>query len=318
MLPIVQPEEEAITSFETFAHEIYANESFSSTISPVIYAVLPSGERYQPSNGVNPSSPYQILVPVAETEKAFSGALMYDAHAPGIGDQSHALDDIITCSLAGPPSTNSCSAVTDLMELGLTGNGQEATKPSPTSYRFFGIYPANNLTTLVGFISLLIQWESILTHGAPSVMTDIDVILRTDSSTFTFHFKHGAASYKGPGDIHQHKFDRHRKVFEIKFPGASPTSLNYTMTFYPTQAFYDTYHTDTPLIVCVVSLLIVLGTSLIFLIYDFFVKRESLEQTRILEAKQTYVRFISHVSPPACPLVLFPSDLLALRRSERL
>jgi hypothetical protein len=298
MIAIVQPEEEKIASFENFAHETYANESFPlSHISPVIFSVTPSGTVYRSSSGVNPSSPYRILAPVTQIEMAFSSALLYDTHAPGLGDQSKALDDIITCSL----NAVSCSAVSDLQELGLSGDG-------PSTYRFFGIYPANNSSALVGFVSFLVSWEGVFTHGAPSVMTDIDVILRTHTNAFTYHFKDGAASYKGPGDIHEDKFNQYEKIFEIHLPGSSLSTLNYTLTFYPTQRFYDTYHSDTPLLVCVVSLLIVLGTSLIFLTYDFFVKRESLEQTRILEAKQTYVRFISHVSSPLClPLSPCPS-----------
>jgi hypothetical protein len=298
MLPIVRPDQ--VTSFETFATQIYANESYPANISTFIRAISATGETYRSSSGYNPKSKYQVLIPTFEFHKNFSYALMYDTHAPGIGDQSVPLDEIIDCHL----KSQYCASYTDLSE-------QDTTQDGPMSYRFFAISPAKNRSDLVGFVSLLIRWESVFTHGSPSVLTDIDLVLETDDRSYTYHYLDGEAFYKGPGDLHESKFNHLKKKYAIEFPNSNPNSYNYTMTFYPTQRFYNTYHSDTPFLVCLISLLIVLGTSLIFLVYDFFVKRESLEQTRILEAKQTYVRFISHVSSLFLLLASLPSLCLS-------
>jgi hypothetical protein len=305
MLPIVRPEE--VESFERFAKQAFDNSSFPSTTGTHPFgfgiAALNGTERYHDTTGYNPASPYQLLVPTLEYRMEFAGSLMINAHS--VASRQVPLDEIITCYRTSADLSKCSGTVTDFVQLGIDSEAR------PSSSVIQPINPANNRSDLVGFISIVINWDTILRNGAPSVMSDIYVVLSSGKLQYTYYFEDGDAIYEGGGDLHDDDYNHLKKSYELSPSAADISQLEYSVTFYPSDKFYNTYHSDTPFLVCLISLLIVLGTSLIFLVYDFFVKRESLEQTRILEAKQTYVRFISHVSS-----VLFSSSLPLLLSSS--
>jgi hypothetical protein len=302
ILTIVRPEE--VTSFENFIKAQYVAEDFPATTgyyAPGEFGIFSvnstTGELYHDTTGENPWNPYNVLIPATEYIKPFSAVLMYNAlSAP---TQQEALNELMACSLAHISCNASVSDITYLR----TFDGSSAS----TTIMFVPITPVNNQTDLVGLVSIFISWPEVLSAGAPSVLTDVDAVLSSGVTETTFTFKSGNAVYRGNGDLHNKNFDHQRRFFAFSLVRSGISKYNYSITLYPSQAFYDAYHTQTPFYVCLFSLLIVFGTSLIFLVYDFFVKRESLEQTRILEAKQTYVRFISHVSS-----ILFSSHLPSL------
>jgi hypothetical protein len=299
MLPIVYPYQ--VSSFEKFAKVCYQNDSYPPSTGFFsfgfgISAKNEQGERYHDTTGYNPSSKYQLLVPSFEYGKEVAETLLVNAHA--ISSRQIPLDEIISCYHSAVNTSSCTGAVTDFIQLAIDNQ----TRPASSVYH--AINPANNRSALVGFTAVIINWDTVLGNGAPSVMSNIFAVLDSGQSQYTYYFKEGRAVYKGIGDLHQRRYHHMRRRFAFLPSGSTTSAYNYSVSFYPSQEFYDTYHTQTPFYVCLVSLLIVLGTSIIFLVYDFFVKREALEQTRILEAKQTYVRFISHVRSPGSLLIL--------------
>jgi hypothetical protein len=303
ILTIVRPEE--VTSFENFMKAQYIADSFPPTTgyyAPGEFGIFSfnstSGQLYHDTTGNNPWNPFNVLIPASEYLKPYSAVLMYNAlSAP---TQQEALNELMTCSLSHISCNASVSDITNYLQ---KSDGSY----EPTTIMFVPITPVNNQSDLVGLVSIIISWSEVLSAGAPSVLTNIYAVLSSGTTETTFKFERGHAVYHGIGDLHDNKFDHQRKSFAFSPVRSGISKYNYTLTLYPSQKFYDTYHTQTPFYVCLVSLLIVFGTSFIFLAYDFFVKRESLEQTRILEAKQTYVRFISHVSSLFLLLASLPS-----------
>ena len=73
-----------------------------------------------------------------------------------------------------------------------------------------------------------------------------------------------------------------------------PTAVTYRLHFHPTQEFYDVHHTWIPVWACVVCNAITLSMAVLFLIYDWLVKRESVENKMLLDSKRVFVRFVSH------------------------
>ena len=81
----------------------------------------------------------------------------------------------------------------------------------------------------------------------------------------------------------------------------------YTLTLYPNEDFFYHYATSVPLIATCGAVLIVTLTSLMFLGYDFAVRREFDSKRQLLEAKvrndndTTFIRMIpvSRISPPS-------------------
>lgn len=288
LLPIIRPGE--VAEFENFARQILVNESYPSTTGYAsgefgIYSLnSTTGHVYHDTTGENMWNPYGVLIPFFQYYRPFTRVIMYNALS--VASQALPLNTLMSCSQL----KLTCNAsVTDILNLRLLG------KDTPTTVMYVPVRPVKNNSDLVGFVSIMINWPDVLESGVPSVMSNIYAILRSGKTEVTFYFKNGRAEYRGVGDHHDRKFDYQKEQFYFSLTGSDIRPFNYSITLYPAQQFYNTYHTDAPFYVCLISLLIVFVTSMIFLIYDFFAKTESLQQSRILEAKQSYVRFISHV-----------------------
>lgn len=84
----------------------------------------------------------------------------------------------------------------------------------------------------------------------------------------------------------------------VEFPGellcGGSCPNNYTLTLVPSNEFFDAFKTSSPTVSSVGAASIVIFTSLIFLMYDFFVRREFLTNKQILNAKRQFMRFVSH------------------------
>jgi hypothetical protein len=346
LMPIVHIHK--VSSFESYAKNIYEQEKYSPATGMAsgtfgIFARSPypnTSSFFHDTSGQSlENSPYQLLVPFFQAKKRYYPMLLYNAHSSL--SQITIIDEIITCYLTVPSLCD--SSVTDFVDL------VEGHQEVPTTGVYIAITPRHNLTQLVGFISYYIRWLDILTEKKFSILANLDLVIDTGTTTKTFRFHSNGVTLLGPvsstyssttttttttttsdpssfssfstndkkgsgpdsGDYHDRRYDHMRRRYELSIAGSTK---KYSLTFYPTQEFYDSYHTDTPLIVSIVSLLLVLIASMIFLTYDYFVNRESTEQARVLEAKQTYVRFISHVTKPLSPspsISLLSSPLLS-------
>ena len=71
-------------------------------------------------------------------------------------------------------------------------------------------------------------------------------------------------------------------------------SLSYTVTFYPNEHLDDTYRTKNPTYAAIGIASVMVLTSILFFLYDFFVRNEFQAKTDLLAAKRQFVRFISH------------------------
>ena len=68
----------------------------------------------------------------------------------------------------------------------------------------------------------------------------------------------------------------------------------YMLSLYPTDTLYDVFSTSNPTTAAVGSVLIIIFTSLLFVLYDFFVRKEFTTKDDLLDSKRRFVRFISH------------------------
>ena len=62
----------------------------------------------------------------------------------------------------------------------------------------------------------------------------------------------------------------------------------------PTDDFVKSYSTSNPTNATVAALSVIVFISILFLLYDYFVRREFLEKHQLLEAKRRFIRFVSH------------------------
>lgn len=100
---------------------------------------------------------------------------------------------------------------------------------------------------------------------------------------------------RGQGDLHDPDFFDFGRSVVLNSPGLySSASANYTLSFYPSAEFFDVYKTPNPLIATIGAVVIIAFTSLLFCLYDFFVRREFHDHKTLFQAKRQFVRFISH------------------------
>jgi len=72
------------------------------------------------------------------------------------------------------------------------------------------------------------------------------------------------------------------------------TSAMYTLTVYPTSRMFDVFWTNSPHVMSVGFVSIILVCIALFFLYDFFIKFEAHQRRQLLEMKRRFVRFISH------------------------
>jgi signal transduction histidine kinase/CheY-like chemotaxis protein len=102
-------------------------------------------------------------------------------------------------------------------------------------------------------------------------------------------------NHRGEGDLHERRFNSSMRTTTLtgrtKY---DDTSAVYTLTIYPTASLYDSFKTENPNIAATGSVIIILFTSVLFMLYDFVVRKEFNTKDKLLESKRRFVRFVSH------------------------
>ena len=146
------------------------------------------------------------------------------------------------------------------------------------------------------------MWEDLLKHSFESNVNEVDVVLYTEKSAHTYHIVGGEAVYVGPGRDHEVNAQFQVTGVRINPNYFSNTTTKYFMDVYSTQAFVDSVTlslgndnvSNIPLATCIGTVLIMVFTSLLFVLYDYFVRKEFDDNKKLLDAKRQFVRFISH------------------------
>ena len=185
-----------------------------------------------------------------------------------------------------------CSAITDFIQL------VSDSSPRPASVIYGPIFPQHDNTTIVGMNSIIFNWDTVLQTADLFRDEVVDCVVETTvsgevQSQRTFELSFGSANYLGEGDLHS--FRGARRVSErLSYGTELATSVHYTLHFYSTDDFYDSYHSTMPLAASLVCVFIIVVISTLFVAYDMFVKRESVENKVLLDSKRVFVKFVSH------------------------
>ena len=130
-----------------------------------------------------------------------------------------------------------------------------------------------------------------------SEVSGIDCVLRTDTQVYTYYIENGVAKLKGEGDLHEQDISVTAYSQEILLTGTglySDTSVEYTLTLYPTDSFFEVYRTKNPAIAAFAAAMCIIVTSFFFVFYDFYFLIDFNAKRELLEAKRKFVRFVSH------------------------
>jgi len=97
--------------------------------------------------------------------------------------------------------------------------------------------------------------------------------------------------------MHSRKYNHFKRSILLAGPGRglfSNGSANYTLTLYPSDELFAVYSTMNPWVATIGAVCIIIFTSLLFFMYDFFVRRDFTAKYELLKAKRQFVRFVSH------------------------
>ena len=306
LCPFVTPDQKQ--EFEDFAYDFlhysreppFANTTAVSSFGKGIWAKtkkspeIPDGQIPVPPDARTTwESPNRVFAPILQHSSGdkLPVLLLNVNFEPTRGLM---LDDMIACSQERAqmedPSQSRCGVLTDLLNL-----ASEQENSGPDAIMMEPIYPSKQPKTLAGFIVSSIVWRESLENVFPDDVSGIDCVLRTSTEVFTFHVTNGEASVKGQGVLHDTHYDDYMSEIEIVTRGDfSKTSAVYTLELYPTQAFFESYTTNNAIIGLIGAMAIILVISLLFFMYDSFVRQEFDANADLLEAKRRFVRFVSH------------------------
>ena len=101
----------------------------------------------------------------------------------------------------------------------------------------------------------------------------------------------------GIGDFHESEFDDMVVIIDLINEASglySDSTIHFYLLIYPTGKYMESFHTSNPLYGTIIIVSVMVFLTLIFCLYDWYVKREFTFKNELLEAKRNFIRFVSH------------------------
>mmetsp|Transcript_3126 Transcript_3126/g.7827 ORF Transcript_3126/g.7827 Transcript_3126/m.7827 type:complete len:910 (+) Transcript_3126:253-2982(+) len=305
--PLVVPGGEEQASFEEFAYDLYQNVlelkegAGESEFGQGIFQfgrgefgndTWPDYRFHITSGWTFHGSQQEILTPFLQSDFGYHSVLMLNTHYEPF--RARAQDTSIVCSEQRMEAQDyrECGTITDLL---WSPTAAKDVEDGPAGIMMVPTYPSLDNLTLTGFIVGKQLWSDLLEHAFETGVTGLDVVIRTDTNTegFTYSVTDGLAAFKSNGTVvdSDPEFLASRHINPKYF---ADNTAQYFMDIYSTDEFMDQYRTNNPRAACIGAVAIVFGTSLLFFLYDYFVRKEFHDKKNLLDAKRQFVRFISH------------------------
>jgi signal transduction histidine kinase len=155
------------------------------------------------------------------------------------------------------------------------------------------IVPAKNKTFVPAAAEFVQSWDTFISQILPDYVSGVDCVLSSGNSKFyTYRIADCQATFVGEGDLHDPSFHAHEKTFSVT--NLLQSDVAYSISVYPTNEFFNQFHTNTPVYASLISVAVVVLTSLIFFLYDWRISRDAREKDIIMNTKRLFVRYISH------------------------
>jgi len=183
----------------------------------------------------------------------------------------------------------SCGSMTDFVNI------VRFQTRGPASVMFQPIFPANAPWELRGLMLSPMAWDEIFEATFSSNVDGVHAVLESETKTHTYTISNGRVQTFQEGDIHQAKYDEFGVHANLTWNDLHEMGAPmYKLSLYPTDDFVKSYATGNPRNATMTALSIILFISFLFLLYDYFVRREFLERHQLLQAKRRFIRFVSH------------------------
>lgn len=131
---------------------------------------------------------------------------------------------------------------------------------------------------LVGAATAVLPWDSYFINMMPEEAYGIIIVVKdTCGDVFTYRVDGATSYYMGPGDLHNPKYDYMAQATPLApfiHHNFSDTHehCEYFLYMYPSQRLHDKYLTSKPGMYTAVVVMVFFLTTLVFVLYDFFVQ----------------------------------------------
>lgn len=92
------------------------------------------------------------------------------------------------------------------------------------------------------------SWDLLLENSLPTNLARIDCVVATKTATFTMAVDQGKVIIAGSGDLHESSMTPYGQNVVVDLSQDSPLSASdFTITIYPSAAFFNQYNTAQPI-----------------------------------------------------------------------
>ena len=169
----------------------------------------------------------------------------------------------------------------------ILGNSIRLNDSTPLSIALQPIFEDfSDTSVVVGHYLAVIEWEfyfsRVLHQGAHGIV----VILKNScGQAYTFVVNGDQATFIGEGDNHNSKYDKYKKSAKLFDPSETirlqeDDHCFYSIDVFPSDDMKDDYISSDPLVYSAIVLVIMLGTAVVFQLYETLVQRH---QRKVLE-----------------------------------
>jgi signal transduction histidine kinase/CheY-like chemotaxis protein len=151
----------------------------------------------------------------------------------------------------------------------------------------------------------------------------IDAIFETQTRSVSYTIVNGQVQYVGEGVIYDSRYKNQMLTKELldselfsSNNSTTPRSIKFHLI--PNEGFYHTYYTSNAIRATLVVVFSVLGTMLIFFLYDFSVRKEFHANGELLEARRQFMRFVSHEVRTPLNAVIMGLDIIQFEIAKSL
>ena len=169
----------------------------------------------------------------------------------------------------------------------------------PATLFFTPVYSISPNPSIIGLTGMNFEWDTLFLNALPGNLQRFDCVLSTKTTIATIAVDHGTVTIVGPQDFHESAMTTYGKqVILDDIASTAMAASGYTITVYPSSAFYKQYITQFP-----VNLGIGVGVAIFVvfcMLYTVVLLSVQIQNDRekslrdLLESKKQHVRYMSH------------------------
>jgi hypothetical protein len=282
-----------VAGFEAFAYDFYESEGYPnlgmSDFGHGIYARDADSNRFHDTESPTHGT-HDVLMPnlLAANIESNAPAIMLNIYSQE--SSFGAIDKVIDCAVLAMSknlSTSTCYEISDIMWL-----VQDDAEFRPAGTIYYPLLPEqeDSASGVTGICYVLFNWDTIFKNSIPGYIEGLEVVLiHGEDEIYTYEFEPHGAIFHGFGQENADgRLYSHGKKVDISI--MNEFEWPYTVILVPTLEYERQYRTNSRVYASVFSVGIVMITSALFFLYDYFITRGAREKELVINTRRLFVR----------------------------